>query len=122
MFKKNEFTELEITDVTTEGNGVGRADGIIIFVPNTAVGDRIRAKIVKVTKNYCYGIVDELIEQSPDRVQPDCEVYKTCGGCCFRHISYEAETSLKEKIVRDAIERIGKVTTAEFEPILPCSP
>ena len=122
MFKKNEFTELEITDVTAEGNGVGRADGIIIFVPNTAVGDRIRAKIVKVTKNYCYGIVDELLEKSPDRVQPDCEVYKTCGGCCFRHISYEAETALKEKIVRDAIERIGKVTTAEFEPILPCYP
>lgn len=122
MFKKNEFTELEITDVTAEGNGVGRADGIIIFVPNTAVGDRIRAKIVKVTKNYCYGIVDELLEKSHDRVQPDCEVYKTCGGCCFRHISYEAETALKEKIVRDAIERIGKVTTAEFEPILPCYP
>lgn len=121
MFKKNDFTELEITDVTAEGNGVGRSDGIIIFVQGTAVGDRIRAKIVKVTKNYCYGIVDKMLEQSPDRIQPDCEVYKTCGGCSFRHISYEAETALKEKIVHDAIERIGKVTT-EFEPILPCSP
>ena len=55
--QKNEIIDIEITDITTEGNGVGRYNGMAVFIPETAVGDVIEARIVKVLKNYAYGIV-----------------------------------------------------------------
>ncbi|MBQ8434561.1 MAG: class I SAM-dependent RNA methyltransferase, partial [Oscillospiraceae bacterium] len=117
--KKNQIIELEITDITSDGNGVGRYESMAVFVPETAVGDLLKVKIVKVLKSYCFGIVDEIISPSPDRVQTDCPHFPKCGGCSFRHISYESEAKLKEKFVYDAFTRIGKIQT-EFMPILSC--
>ncbi|MGN0614079.1 MAG: 23S rRNA (uracil(1939)-C(5))-methyltransferase RlmD [Porcipelethomonas sp.] len=117
--KKNEIVRLEITDITSEGNGVGKAEGMAVFVPETATGDIIEAKIVKVLKSYAYGIVHEILTPSPDRIAPDCPYFPKCGGCSFRHISYESEMRLKEKFVYDAFTRIGKINT-EFMPILGC--
>ncbi len=105
--KKNLEYEVEITDVTSEGNGVAKIDGFTVFIPNTAVGDKAIIKVVKVLKNYGYGIVTELITPSEDRVISDCSVYKKCGGCTFKHISYEAELKLKQKTVYDCFKRIG---------------
>ncbi|MDE6781046.1 MAG: 23S rRNA (uracil(1939)-C(5))-methyltransferase RlmD [Ruminococcus sp.] len=107
MLEKNQFITAEITGITSEGNGVCRADGMAVFVPDTAVGDTARIKIVKVLKNYAYGIIDEIITPSPDRILPDCPVYKKCGGCTFRHIDYNAECQIKNNIVKDAFQRIG---------------
>ena len=117
--KKNDIVSIRITDVTAEGNGVGKHEGMAVFVPETAVGDEIKAKIVKVLKSYAYGIVEEIITPSQDRVTPDCRHFPKCGGCSFRHISYEAELRLKEKFVRDAFVRIGKIN-GEFMTILGC--
>ncbi len=117
--KKNEIITLEITDITSEGNGVGRYENIAVFVPETAVGDVIKAKIVKVLKSYCFGIVQEIITPSVDRITSDCPYFPKCGGCSFRHISYESEAKLKEKFVYDAFTRIGKIQT-EYMPILAC--
>ena len=117
--KKNELTELEITDLTAEGNGVGRHEGIAVFVPGAAVGDRLRVKIVKVLKSYAYGIIDEILAPSADRIVPDCEYFPKCGGCTFRHMTYDAELRFKEKLVYDAFTRLGKINT-EFLPILGC--
>lgn len=116
---KNDIILLDITDVTIEGNGVGRYEGMAVFVPKTAVGDRIKAKIVKVLKNYAFGIIDDIITPSPDRCDVQCGAFGKCGGCSFFHISYEAECRIKEKHVRDCFKRIAKLD-AEFEPILPC--
>jgi len=107
MLEKNQFITAEITGITSEGNGVCRADGMAVFVPNTATGDMAKIKIVKVLKSYAYGIVDEIINPSPDRISSDCNVYKKCGGCTFRHISYESECRIKENIVKDTFQRIG---------------
>ena len=60
MFNKNDITELTITDITDEGNGVGKADGIAVFVPFSAVGDKLSVKIVKTQKTYAYGIIDKI--------------------------------------------------------------
>ncbi|MDE6538696.1 MAG: 23S rRNA (uracil(1939)-C(5))-methyltransferase RlmD, partial [Ruminococcus sp.] len=117
MLEKNQFINAEITGITSEGNGVCRADGMAIFVSDTAVGDVCRIKIVKVLKNYAYGIIDEIITPSPDRIIPDCPVYKKCGGCVFRHISYEAECHIKNDIVSDAFKRIGGLNP-EFEDFI----
>lgn len=119
MLKKNEVIALEITGMTSEGNGVGRHEGIAVFVPLTAVGDKITCKIVKTEKSYCYGIIEEIKEAAPCRTPADCEVYRQCGGCCFRHFGYEEELRIKDNIVRDAFRRIGGIDT-EFEEILGC--
>lgn len=118
---KNQIIEnLEIIDITLDGNGVARYENTVIFIPMTALGDIINCKIVKVLKNYCFGIVHELVKQSVDRISSDCAVFSQCGGCSFRHISYEAELRLKEKSVRDTFQRIGKIQ-AEVLPIIPCN-
>ena len=117
MPEKNQIFEAEITDLTAEGNGVCRADGMAVFVPGTAVGDIAEIKTVKVLKSYAFGILEKIIEPSPDRIENSCEVYKKCGGCLFRHISYEAECRTKNKLVRDAFERIGGLSP-EFESFL----
>lgn len=113
---KNEIVTLEITDLTNEGSGVGRYDGMAVFVPKTAAGDIISCRIVKVMKNYCFGRIEEILKPSPDRIENDCSAFGRCGGCVFRHISYSAELRAKEKFVRDAFERIGGLSP-KFLPI-----
>ena len=88
-----------------------------VFVPGTAVGDMAEIKIVKVLKSYAFGIVERIVTPSPDRVENTCSVYKQCGGCLLRHISYEAECRTKDSIVRDAFTRIGGLTP-EFDSFL----
>lgn len=115
--QKNQCVTLSVTGQTAEGNGVGRYEGFAVFVPQTAVGDTIRVKIVKVEKRCAYGIVEEILTPSTDRIIPDCPVFSQCGGCVFRHISYEAELRDKTAFVRDAFSRIGGLAPKEFLPI-----
>ncbi len=119
MRTKNEILPLTITGLTLEGNGVGRYDGETIFVPRTAIGDKLQCRIVKPMQHYAFGILETLTEASPDRISPDCPVCATCGGCVFRHISYAAELTAKEAAVQDAFTRIGKLSP-DFLPILGC--
>lgn len=120
---KNQLVELVVTGMTAEGNGVGHIEdngekGMAVFIPFTAVGDRLRCRIVKVEKRFAYGIVDELLEASPDRCEhQDCGVYGKCGGCVYRHVSYDAELRYKEQRVKDAFARIAGLTPT-FRPIL----
>ncbi len=118
MIKKNDLFEAEITAVTAEGSGICRYEGMAVFVPRTAVGDRCTVRVVKVLKNYAFGRLEALLTPSPDRCTPDCPVSAQCGGCVYRHISYEAELKLKEQRVRDALERIGGFRGIEMQPIL----
>ena len=105
--KKNDEFQLEITGMTAEGNGVGRKDGMAVFVSNTAVGDTVLAHAIKVKKNYVVAKAMEIITPSPDRIEPDCLVFSRCGGCVYRHISYDAELKIKQQRVEDAFTRIG---------------
>lgn len=117
-FHKNDSIELEITAMSSEGAGIGRRDGVAVFVPLTAIGDRAQVKIVKVAKNCAYGILTELLAPSPDRQEPDCPCFRKCGGCVYRHISYAAERGIKEERVRDAIRRIGGFENLAIRPIV----
>ena len=117
MLTKNQVITAEITNISSEGSGVCRADGFAVFVPDTAVGDTAEIRIVKVLKSYAYGIVEKLITPSPDRIQPVCPQYKKCGGCVFMHISYEAECRVKSRIVTNAFRRIGHLEPKEILPI-----
>ena len=118
MIKKNDIVRLTITALTNEGNGVGRHDGMAVFVPFTAVGDEIDCKILKVNKTVAYGKVEGIITPGESRITPDCPVYNKCGGCSFRHITYEAELLAKQGFVADCFKRLGGFDIT-LEPILP---
>ncbi|MCH5324897.1 MAG: 23S rRNA (uracil(1939)-C(5))-methyltransferase RlmD [Eubacterium sp.] len=115
--KKNDIITLEITSLTSEGSGVGRYDGMAVFVPFSAPGDKLKCRILKVKSSYAYGKIEEIVSPSADRVPQDCPVYGKCGGCSLRHISYSAQLKYKQQAVYDAFTRIGKLTP-EFLPII----
>ncbi|MBP0985949.1 MAG: 23S rRNA (uracil(1939)-C(5))-methyltransferase RlmD [Oscillospiraceae bacterium] len=112
MLKKNEIVRLTITDLSNDGNGVGRYDGQAIFVPFTAAGDVLDVRIVKVMRSFAYGIIEKIITPSRDRAETDCPYFGKCGGCCFRHITYEAELRAKQSFVEEALRRIGGLSVS----------
>ncbi|MCR4807378.1 MAG: 23S rRNA (uracil(1939)-C(5))-methyltransferase RlmD, partial [Lachnospiraceae bacterium] len=105
--RKNDIVRLKITDIQTEGMGVGKIDGYALFVKDTVVGDVIDVRIVKVKKNYGYGRVEKIVSPSPDRVSPRCPDAKRCGGCQLQEMSYEAQLAFKTNKVRNSLVRIG---------------
>ncbi|MDO5123422.1 MAG: 23S rRNA (uracil(1939)-C(5))-methyltransferase RlmD [Eubacteriales bacterium] len=111
MLQKNQLIELNIDSLSSEGSGVGKYEGMAVFVPHTAAGDRIIAKVLKAKKTHAFAKVEEILEASSNRITPECSVSKQCGGCVYCHISYDAELKAKEQRVRDAIERIGGIDT-----------
>ena len=119
MLEKNQLFEAKIIDLTAEGQGVCKVDGMAVFVPDTAVGDVIRGKIVKVLRNYAFGIINEIITPSADRIIPSCPHAKKCGGCLFQHITYEAECNVKNNIIKNAFLRIGGLSP-EFDDFMAC--
>ena len=119
MLNKNQIYKTEITGLTSEGNGVCHIDSMAVFVPNTAVGDILNVRIVKVLKKYAFGIVENIITPSSDRITPDCHISTKCGGCILRHISYEAELKFKYQRVYDAITRIGGIDGSLVGEIVP---
>lgn len=114
---KNDEIILQITDVTSEGSGIGRYEDMAVFVPLTAIGDTVSVKILKVKKTYAYGKAIEILKPSEDRIISDCEVFNKCGGCAYRHISYQAECKLKQNTVKETVKRIGG-TQINPSPIL----
>ncbi len=117
---KNELIELTIEDISSEGLGIGHANGMAVFVKDAVVGDRIIARVVKVRKNYAYGRLEKLLSPGPDRVEPLCPAARQCGGCQIQEMSYEAQLRLKERKVRENLARIGGIHPDEgaFQPIL----
>ena len=118
MIKKNDIVALTIEDITGQGSGIGRIDGMAVFVPLTAIGDIINARILKVKKNYAYAKIENIITPSQSRITPDCGCYTKCGGCVFRHISYEEELKIKHRRVYDAVTRIGKIENFKMNYIV----
>lgn len=104
---KNDKIELTIDALTSEGSGVGRYNGLAVFVRGTVPQDKIIAHIIKRSKNYAIGIIDKILQPSPERIESDCPYSKKCGGCSFRHISYREELKYKKSRVQDALNRIG---------------
>ncbi len=115
--KKNDRINLKIDSCSVNGSGVGRHNGMAIFVPATAPGDEITAHILKVKKNYAFAKVESVISPSADRITPECPVYLKCGGCVFSHMNYEAEKIIKAEHVAECFKRIGGISP-ELEPII----
>lgn len=110
---KNDEIEINIDTVSLTGSGVGRYDGMAVFVPASAVGDRLKVHIIKAKKTYAVGRIVQILSPSEDRKTDSCRAFPSCGGCAFRHMSYSSELKLKHDAVRDAFKRIGGI---DIEP------
>ena len=107
--QKNQLHTVTVTGYTAEGLGVARVDGRVVFVHGGVRGEVCAIRILKVLKNVAYGRVEEVLERSGARRVPDCPHFPACGGCDFRHISYEEELWAKRRRVEDALRRVGGV-------------
>lgn len=115
---KNQIISLTIDALSNDGSGVGRFEGMAVFVPFTAVGDALTVRVVKVCKSHAFGIVESVVAPGAGRIPADCAIFGKCGGCCFRHLTYPAELRAKQSFVADAMRRIGGLTLPVKE-ILP---
>ena len=114
--QKNQVLTLRVERLSSDGSGVAHSpDGETVFIPGAAPGDEARVRIVKDCKRYAFGILDEVLTPSPDRIPVDCAVAGPCGGCSLRHLRYEAELRAKQENVADAFARIGGLDV----PVLP---
>ena len=107
--KENDRLTVTLTGYTSDGEGVARADGQVIFIPRAIAGERCRIRIVNVGRSAAHGVIESVEEPSPHRITPDCPYFGQCGGCDFRQMDYEEELSLKRQRVLDAFERIGGI-------------
>ncbi|MCC8080816.1 MAG: 23S rRNA (uracil(1939)-C(5))-methyltransferase RlmD, partial [Lachnospiraceae bacterium] len=116
--KKNDEFVLEIEDISVDGAGVGKKDGIIVFVKDTVIGDRVRVRVVKPKKTYAFARLMEILTPSPDRVKPVCGYYRQCGGCQIQALSYEKQLEFKQHKVESNLCRIGGFEQIPMEPII----
>lgn len=118
--KKGETVELEIESTAFKGKGVAKHDGIAVFVPNTAPGDKVSARITRKKKSFREAKVLDILEPSPDRIKPKCSHANVCGGCTWQHLPYKIQIKNKEQHVRDHIERIAGLNPDIVQTITGC--
>ena len=116
-WKKNSLHDLHIDSYTAQGFGVARLEGRVVFIPGTIRGEDWRVQLLKVQKNIAWGRGVELLTPSPERIAPDCPICGKCGGCQYRHMTYEEELRAKWARVNDALERLGGLHL-ELPPVL----
>lgn len=105
--RKNQLHQVSIDGYSSEGLGVARIEGRVVFVHGGVRGEVCTIRILKVLKNAAFGRVEEIVRRSPARLEPDCPNYPACGGCDFRHVSYPEELEAKRRHVEDCLRRIG---------------
>ena len=117
--KRGESLSVVIDDLAFGGEGVGRADGYVVFVPGGLPGDHVRVRLTEARARFGRGVIEAVETPSPDRVDAPCPYFGQCGGCRLQHLAYPAQLAFKQKQVRDCLERIGGLGAFEERPILP---
>ncbi len=116
--KKNSDYIIDIDDIGSQGEGIGKIDGFTVFVDNAVLGDKLKIKIVKIKKSYCYGKLIDIIVPSTNRVFPKCIYYNKCGGCQLQHYNYKSQLEFKTKKVEDSLKYIAKIENVNVMPII----
>ena len=111
---------LTISDIAFGGEGVGRLDDFVVFVPFVMNGETVEAEITEVKKNFARAKLLRVETPSPERVEPECRYFGACGGCQYQHVAYPAQLQLKHKQISDLFERIGKIPSDKIAPVIPC--
>jgi len=112
--------ELTITDIAFGGEGVGRVDDFVVFVPYVALGETVQAELTEVKKSFARAKLLQVKQASPDRVTPECQHFAACGGCQYQHIAYDAQLRIKHKQIADLFQRIGGIDPAIVTQVIPC--
>ncbi|HEY9887219.1 MAG TPA: 23S rRNA (uracil(1939)-C(5))-methyltransferase RlmD [Candidatus Obscuribacterales bacterium] len=117
-WQQGETLELDITDLSSEGDGVGRWENRVIFVPDTVPGDRVKIRLVFIKPSFGRGKLMEVVTAASDRIRPPCIVADKCGGCQWQPVAYAAQLAAKQQQVVDALERIAHFSDIRVDPIL----
>ncbi len=118
-FRRGVELTLAIDRMAYGGRGVGRVDGYVVFVPGTAPGDRVRARLWRVKPAYAEADLVEVESPSDLRAAPPCPHFGPCGGCIWQHLRYDAQVRAKESIVRESLAPITGLRDIEVRPLLP---
>ncbi|MCK8827004.1 23S rRNA (uracil(1939)-C(5))-methyltransferase RlmD [Natroniella acetigena] len=108
---------IELEDLATGGDAVGRIDGFVIFISGGIPGEKVKVEITQVKKSYGRAKISEVVKRSAERVQPSCQEDEDCGGCQISYLDYQAQLKYKRKIVKDTIERIAKLREIKVNPV-----
>jgi tRNA/tmRNA/rRNA uracil-C5-methylase (TrmA/RlmC/RlmD family) len=118
--KLGDKINLTIHDVAFGGEGVGRIEELVVFVPFVITGETVEAEITEVKKNFARAKLLRVVTPSPERAEPECRYYGACGGCQYQHIAYPEQLRMKQKQIADLFERVGKISRAVVAPVAAC--
>ncbi len=121
LWQQGELVEVDITDITEGGDGVGRFGERVVFVPDTVTGDRALVRLIRTKPTYANGKVNEILTRSPHRIRPSCIVADKCGGCQWQHVDYDYQLEAKRNQIVQALERIGGFRNLNVNPVLNAS-
>ncbi|HEY4952334.1 MAG TPA: class I SAM-dependent RNA methyltransferase [Verrucomicrobiae bacterium] len=120
LFQTGDKISLTIHDIAFGGEGVGRLDDFVVFVPFVLIGEIVEVEITEVKKNFARAKLLRVEKSSPERVEPPCIYFGKCGGCQYQHIDYPTQLRLKQKQIADLFERVGKISSDKIAPVIPC--
>lgn len=112
------MTRCLINGISHDGQGVGRVEGLAVFVPGALPGETVDIEITQRKKNFARARLNTVLEASPQRVEAPCRYYWQCGGCDYQHASYQLQLELKTLVVEQSLQRVGKIDA----PVNPCLP
>lgn len=120
MAKKGQSYQIEIVDMSEQGQGIGRAEGMAAFVQGAVVGDVAEIEFTKVKKHYGFAKLKKLVKPSASRIEPLCGdgFSKGCGGCALARLDYPGQLALKERMVKEKLSRLGGIEAPEVKPII----
>ncbi|GBF79958.1 23S rRNA (uracil(1939)-C(5))-methyltransferase RlmD [Aphanothece sacrum] len=118
MYQQGNLIQIDITDLSNTGDGVGRFEGRAIFVPDTVTGDRVLVRLLHLKRQYAHGKLHQLLIPSPHRLRPSCIVADKCGGCQWQHIDHSYQLTIKQHHVTEALEHIGGFINPPVAPII----
>jgi len=118
VWQQGQLIEIDITDLSDSGDGVGRWGDRVVFVPDCAPGDRALVRLVRVKPKYAHGLLQQVLAPSAARIRASCIVADKCGGCQWQHIDYEYQLQAKHHQVVQALERIGGFSSPPVQPVL----
>jgi len=117
--RKGDTIELTLEKMAYGGRGLGRLDGLVVFVRGGIPGDRITARIYRKKRDYAEAGMVELLSPSPDRVAAPCPYFGYCGGCQWQHVAYERQLAYKRAHVLETVEHIGGLKQVTVHPAIP---
>ncbi len=116
-FLPGQVIDLDISGYSSEGEGVGRRDNVVFFVPGAVAGEKVRARVRERRKNFYRAACQDVILGSAERRPPPCPSFGRCGGCGIQHLSYEEQLRFKRTRISDAVERIGRLDPLLVRPV-----